>query len=181
MPRGNPSLFGEDVESLFWMGIGAGIGSAVSAKVVGPVLRGVLPDPLEGATGSPQSKLVDAVASAGAAVLAGEVLEKVSRPIGNLVKRGGLIAAVMKAAGAVIPGISFEAKVPGLEFLPQIGMGSPMAPLPAGAPRALPAPAPLPFSALFPSAGSNPNLAPDPYAPAAATAAQARYGGPSGL
>lgn len=111
----NPDLFGEDLVPLAWEAAGVGLAALVNDRVAAPIARQVVP----GISGS-MGKLVDALTTAGAGWAAGEVASMVSRPIGNRIRRGGVLLGVARAISAFVPGFSISAQFPNLP-VPAIG------------------------------------------------------------
>lgn len=105
----NPDLFGEDLVPLAWEAVGIGLAAYGNDRIVAPVARQVLP-----VTGSMEVKLVDAFTTAATGWAAGEVVGMVSRPVGNRVRRGGVLLGVAKLLSAFVPGFGITARFPAL-------------------------------------------------------------------
>ncbi len=104
----NPDLFGvalEDVAAEF-----AGIaGTAiVNDKLVAPMTSKIVSFAAE----SPEAKAMDAAGTAVAALGLGMAVSMINKAWGTLVKRGGIMLALVKGVSIFIPGFSLTGNIP---------------------------------------------------------------------
>lgn len=99
----NPNILGEDVMSLVVEGLGVGGAALLNDRVASPLISPLIPIAQGGVVG----KIVDAGTTVLSAWGGGEVVSMIfGRANGHLVRRGGLLLAIAKAVGAVVPGYS---------------------------------------------------------------------------
>ena len=122
----NPRLLGQDVEELAWLGLGAGATAVGNDRIIAPLLTTAAPS-LGGDMGG---KVLDVATTAGAAWGLGKLVAVVSPSVARDMFKGGMVLAVMKAIGIIVPGVTFTAGIPVPGGLPQIG-APPMKALPA--------------------------------------------------
>ncbi len=106
----SPSLLGEDVVSLAWVGGGVALTGAVNDKVVSPVLGRFLPASFANEL---LGKVVDAASTVITAWGLGEVVGMVDRGVGRKIRMGGAVLAVGKGISIVLPGFSLSGTLPG--------------------------------------------------------------------
>jgi len=125
----NPSLFGEDLETVAIEAGGLALSSFVNDKLAAPFYR-----QLVAVQGDALGKAADAFGTALSAWLTGEGTGMVlGHRVGRLVRRGGMILAAGKALSIVLPGFSISGSLPSGLSLPQLNLGGKaQAQLPAG-------------------------------------------------
>lgn len=127
----NPEIFGEDIGPLFWQGLGVGLSAWGNSVLVYPLTSRVInPGPAD----SLLAKLLDAATTALSAWGVGELGGMLDASVGRHLRRGGLMLAVVKAVGSVVPGFSLQGTVPflpsqlpipGIQSLPSGGVTQP--------------------------------------------------------
>lgn len=126
----NPELFGEDIGPLAIQGLGVGLSAWTNSVLVFPLASRVIHP------GDPQgllAKLFDAATTAVSAYAVGLAGEMLDTSVGRHLRRGGLMLAVVKAIGSVVPGFSLQGSVPFLPpTLPIPGLQQPAPALPGG-------------------------------------------------
>jgi len=114
----NPRLLGQDVEELAWLGLGAGVTAVGNDRFVAPLLKTAAPT--LGGNGM-MGKILDVATTAASAWGVGKLVSTFSANVGKDMFKGGMVLAVMKAIGVIVPGVTFTAGVPIPGGLPMIG------------------------------------------------------------
>ncbi|MDA8189774.1 MAG: hypothetical protein M0T85_16665 [Dehalococcoidales bacterium] len=107
-PLPNPTLLGEDLESMAWRAVGVGVSAFASDNILSPIAQKIIP----GATNGMEAKLVDAGATMASGYVTGELVGMVSQKVGRHIRYGGILLGVAKVISAFIPGFSISAKIP---------------------------------------------------------------------
>jgi hypothetical protein len=121
--RSNPDLFGEDLTPLAFEALGVGLAAFGNDKIVKPIVSQVMP-------GSMNSGMAGKLVDAGTTGLTGWAINEgvgmANKPIGNRIRRGGVLLAVAKVISAVVPGFSLSATLPsGLtNMVPAVSSGA---------------------------------------------------------
>lgn len=118
----NPTILGENMETVLVQALGLGVTAFVNDKVAAPFLSNVVP-----ASSGVMAKAVDAVTTGLAAWIVGEGVGIVDKSVGRLMKHGGFILAGGKLISVLVPSFSISANIPNL-----LPAATPVKALPAG-------------------------------------------------